>query len=243
MNIFVVLRSSKERSFPIALEALKAETSHYTVVEAYPFQEALKEMFIIASRQPFPYLLALDADVILHPGSLEKIAKEAARHLAKNPDMFFLDFFVMDKFRGKCCSGCHLYVNRFSQELSESMREEHDLSRPENALVMDFAKEHQLKMEKSSLVTGLHDFEQYYRDLYAKYFRRVLRRREEAPVLRQVIEERRRFFLPDDRDFDVVLKAIENALAAKERPATLFDARLYPTIETIMKLQEKSLQR
>lgn len=231
-QIFVVMRSSGERSLPLAVEALKTQTPHYEVIEEYPFSEALKKMFLIGQNKPFKYLLALDADVILHEGALIKIEEEAE----KFPDLFFLDFFVMDKFRGKCCSGCHLYANHYSGALFKHVVEGVDETRPENHLVLDFAKTHSLICEKSPMIVGLHDFEQYYRDLYSKYFRRALRRKHEAEMLIEVIEQRKTYF-PDDLDFNVVLKGLRDGVKAESTP--LFDARKYPKIEEVMLLTEK----
>lgn len=230
-NIFVILRFANERSFPLAVEALAQETPHYAVIEAYPFSKSLQEMFKIGTDLPFDYLLALDADVILHPGIFKKIAAEAARC------EFFLDFLVMDKFRGRCCSGCHLYLNKYSSSLSKYSLAL-DSTRPENQLVIDFAKNYHLKLLRSSLVVGLHDYEQYYKDLYAKYYRRAHRRKYEAGPLKHVIEARKSFFL-GDKDFDVVLKGLSDGIVSDLKPFPLFNAQYYPSIETLLPLNEK----
>lgn len=231
-DLFVVLRSANERSVPLARMALEREKASYVQIEEYPFSAALKKMFSIAKDNPAKYLLALDADVILHEGALTKIIQEAD----KRSHFFFLDFFVMDKFRGKCCSGCHLYVNHYSNDLLNYLND--DATRPENQLVLNFSTTHQIKMLKSPLVVGLHDYEQYYRDLYAKYLRRALRRRDEAEMLIHVIEARKKYFPKDDRDFDVVLKGLHDGIKGNI-PAS-FDARNYKNIEDLMPLSEKT---
>lgn len=230
-DIYVILRSANERSLPLAEKALALETSHYSLLEAYPFSKSLHEMFKIGKDLPFPYLLALDADVILHSGILKKIMTAA-------PSCeFFLDFFVMDKFRGKCCSGCHLYLNKYSKALFEYPFLP-NASRPENHLVLHFAKTHHLKYKSNSLVVGLHDYEQYYKDLYAKYYRRALRRKGEAEMLKAVIEARKAYF-PGDKDFEVVLKGLSDGIKADRESFPLFDAKNYPPIESLMPLSEK----
>lgn len=229
--IYTVLRAAGERSLPLAEKALQQETSNYTVIEEFPFSSSLKKMFSIGKEVPFRYLLALDADVILHPGIFAKIAQEAEKCA------FFLDFFVMDKFRGKCCSGCHLYSNQYSEALLEYSLEGNP-SRPENDLILNFSKENHLKHGKSSLVVGLHDYEQYYRDLYAKFYRRAQRRREEAEQLITVLEARRVYF-PNDPDFEVALKGLKEGMKGEKALFSLFDARTYPPIEQVMPLLEK----
>lgn len=238
-DVFVVIRSAQERSVPLAEKAVSLQTSHYAVIEEYPFSAALKKMFAIGKDQPEKYLLALDADVVLHPGSLEKIAEIADDYIKKFPTLFFIDFFVMDKFRGKCCSGCHLYFNRYSEDLLEHLVNDPDDTRPENHLVLDFAKTHELIHEKSQFVVGLHDFEQYYRDLYAKYFRRALRRKNEAEMLINILEERKRYYSKDDQDFAVALKALHDGIHSNASDQPLFDARLYQKIEEILPIHEK----
>lgn len=233
-DLFVVLRSSNERSSPLAEDALKRANASYVVIKETPFSAALKKMFEVAHEQTSRYLLALDADVILHDGALEKIVAEGD----KFPNSFFIDFFVMDKFRGKSCSGCHLYRNRYARALYQHLNLEVDETRPENQLILDFAKSHHLSQDKSRLVVGLHDFEQYYRDLYAKYFRRALRRPHEAEALRSLIEERKHYFSPEDRDFEVVLKGLNDGMGAKTIPS--FDARNYKKIDELMPIVEKT---
>lgn len=210
----------------------------FEVVEAYPFPAALKKCLEIAGKTLMPYTLILDADVILHPHILPKIQEEANRLLKNDPRLFFIDFFVFDKFRGKCCSGCHLYINRHVKSLLQHPFEHLDPLRPENHLVLDFAQKTGLTHTKSHLVVGLHDFEQYYSTLYAKFFRRALRRKEEAAALIELVKERKKYFL-NDPDFDVVLKALEDGLRGEKSP-DLFDARTYRKIEEIMPLVEKS---
>lgn len=234
-DVFVVIRSAGERSLPLAEKAVALQTDRFSVIEEYPFSSALKKMFEIGAGQPEKYLLALDADVVLHPGALEKIVEIANQ----SPDIFFLDFFVMDKFRGKCCSGCHLYVNKYSSDLLECLDDEGDDTRPENHLVLDFAKSKHLVHEKSAFVVGLHDFEQYYRDLYAKYFRRALRRKHEAEMLIHILEERRKYYSKEDQDFAVALKALHDGIISKVTDQPLFDARHYRKIEEILPISEK----
>lgn len=238
-DVFVVLRSAKERSAPLAEKAISLQTGRYAVIEEHPFSNALKKMFSIGEEQPEKYLLAVDADVVLHPGSLEKIVEIAEEHLKKSPELFFLDFFVMDKFRGKCCSGCHLYVNRYSNDLLSHLVSDVDDTRPENHLVLDFAKTHALVHEKSHFVVGLHDFEQYYRDLYAKYFRRAQRRKHEAEMLIHILEERKTYYSKDDQDFTVALKGLHDGIHSSVSNQPLFDAQLYRKIEEILPLREK----
>ena len=239
-DLFVILRTAKERSYPLAKKALSLQTSKYAVIEEYPFFDALKKMFATGKERSEKYLLALDADVVLHPGSLESIVEIANEHLAKSPALFFLDFFVMDKFRGKCCSGCHLYVNQYSKDLHAHLVSNSDDTRPENQLILDFAKTHHMTHEKSHFIVGLHDFEQYYRDLYAKYFRRARRRRHEAEMLIHILEERQKYYSKDDQDFAVALKALHDGLNTTASNKSLFDARLYQKIEEILPLKEKN---
>lgn len=236
MTIYTVLRTANERSLPLAKQALSEQSNSYAIIEEYPFSAALKKMFLLAKEQDYPYLLALDADVILHEGALKKI--QAYVEASINPDLFFVDFFVMDKFRGKCCSGCHLYINRYSQELFDELCciEENE-TRPENDLVLNFSKKTGLIHKSASLIAGLHDFEQYYKDLYAKFFRRAQRRPQELKMLIETILLRKQYF-PNDPDFEVVLKGLEDGSSAKN--SAPFDARLYQEIHTIMPLREKS---
>lgn len=238
-DVFVILRSAKERSAPLAEKAVLLQTSRYAVIEEYPFSSALKKMFTVGKERPERFLLAVDADVVLHPGSVEKIVEIAGEHLKKHPNLFFLDFFVMDKFRGKCCSGCHLYVNRYSTDLLTHLVNDVDDTRPENHLVLDFAKTHKLAHEKSQFIVGLHDFEQYYRDLYAKYFRRAKRRKHEAEMLIHVLEERKKYYSKEDQDFAVALKGLHDGIQANISLKPLFDARHYQKIEEILPIQEK----
>ena len=239
-EFFVVIRSAQERSLPLCVNAVQAQTGNFTAIEEYPFLNAVRKTFELGAQQEHPFLLALDADVILYPNALDTILEDARVFLREEPLLLCLDFQVKDKFRGRVLAGGHLYVNKYAKELAshfERLADDPLQSRPERSNLLAFANARYLLIVNNSREVGLHDYEQYYNHLYVKYYRRAIRWPEYIAANLAAVEQLR-YLHPDDLDLEVVLESLKAGMGKKEVP---FDARLYPSIEQLMGISEKSL--
>lgn len=237
-SIWVVLRSAGERSLPLALKALKSQTDRFTLIEEYPFMQAIKKTFEVGKERKANFLLALDADVILNHDALAKIAHVAEERLKATPELLTIDFPVFDKFRGFIYQGCRLFVNRYSAEIYRNILHlQHNPRepKPEWKIISDFAIKQELAIQKFDSIVGTHDYEQYYSHIFAKYYRLALREKQNISEIAFQIAKRR-LLHGDDLDFAVAVYGLYEGENKEEAP---YDARKYPKINEITSLQEK----
>jgi hypothetical protein len=237
-ELLVVVRTVKERSLPLCIDAVRSQTDHYVVIEEYPHLTAVKKTFALGVEKRTPFLLALDADVILYPDALKSILQEAKEGLTAYPNMVCMDCRVTDKFRGATVAGCHIYAGQYLKDIVSHFSNV-EYSRfspsPESSNILALARKRSLELFANTKEVGLHDYEQFYNHLYIKYYRRAIRWPQFIPTTLANIRKRH-FFHPKDLDFDVVWAGYRAGIGQKEVP---FDARLYPSIKDLMGLEEK----
>lgn len=235
--VHVILRTSGERTFALALKAIEEQTSNYTVVKEYPLQAAIVQMFKVAAQKEAPYVLIVDADVILFPGILSIIAEEAMKGIQLYPALYWIEFMVLDKFRGPI-PGCRLYINKHTPELLKIFQKEQKEFRSESETIHKAINAPHLISVQNTLRVGSHDFQQYYRDIYRKYQRLLYLDPKLLTATLTQLMRRRSLFPEDDRDFAIAVHAAQIGAETKEMEG-LFDARTYPKIESIG-MKEKS---
>lgn len=234
-DLWVVLRYSGERSLPLAHKALRDQTHRFTVIEEYPYTQAMLKTFEIGIEKKTPYLLALDADLILNPGALNKILQETKKAFERNPNLFFLNFSVSDKFVGKIAAGCHVYNNAYSSQIHTQLSK---MQANEKGFPLQLAEALQLAFTSAENdPIGLHDYAQYYAHIYSKSYRFAKRCTKNLPLLVNAEKSiRGRLLLqPDDFDFVVALYGLIQGEKNEDIP---FDARFYPPLEKIEGLNE-----
>lgn len=211
VKVFNVIRSVGERTLALQLSHFKTAT----IVTETPFLEAVKKTFEIGARQTsHTLLLAVDADVVLYGNSIKQIQEEWNKERETNTKLSRMDFLVRDKFRGRVYAGCHLYANEYSESfLAFLNKRNYDPyeKRPESSAHASFRKKYGLSSKDcKKLIVGLHDFDQYYKHIYAKYYNRAVRDRKSYQKIYGMIEEKRKNN-PDDYDFIIALRAMEDA--------------------------------
>ena len=178
-DIVVVIRSAGERTLGLCKEIVQRQVDEdqIQIIEEKPFFKAVKKTIEIGSESSAKYLLALDADMILYPDTIDY-----AIHSATEVDFdkhLRLTFFVMDKFRGKTRAGIHLYNNKHSKKIYEFLKEINTdtfFLRPESENMRRCAEQNNLHFKYfPNQIVGMHDYYQYYKDLYIKYRLRLKR--------------------------------------------------------------------
>lgn len=243
-KILCVLRHVDERTFTEAHDCALQVFDEVIPVTATPFLKAVGETFHIGCRYPdYDLLVALDADTLLFETARKDIEDEWLRYLEESPNLFRLDMLVRDKFRGRVYAGCHAYLNSYSQQFSEHFAKlDYDpkQKRPESANVMALVKKLKLTSKNAKKIVGEHDFDQYYQHVYAKYYNRAVRDRSSFNKIYQMIEKKQQAN-PDDYDFVIALRAMENA--SKQGLCLMnTDASCYPNIQPLLEelgIQEK----
>jgi hypothetical protein len=113
------------------------------------------------------WTLCNDADVLLRPGSIEKMLSIAETH-----DQAILEFqgLIIDKFfGGPRAGGPHLYRTNLLIKAMEYFEAAREKIRPETVL-LNIMKSKGYPWLSLPEVFGLHDFFQFYKDIYRKCF-------------------------------------------------------------------------
>lgn len=160
MNIIV--RTTGERTTDECIRrASKQGTVH--VVNACPFGEAIRQTYTMAMDFNQKWTPVIDADVLLH----DNVLSQAIKILDDKSNKFFcLDGKTNDKILMKNRrAGVHIYRTSMLQHAIKYIDNNH--IKPESNV--------RLKMNAQGfptytceLIFGLHDYEQYYRDLWRK---------------------------------------------------------------------------
>lgn len=233
-RILIIIRHSSERTFLLSKNKalLQADTID---IRENPFQRTIKKTWEIgASSLSYKWILALDADVLLNDNIISEISRIAEYRFNKM-QLFRLDFLVKDKFRGKVYAGCHLYRQDLLNDAVEIICNydfEWDKKRPESKSSSIIAKKMGIENHnEKTIITGLHDFEQWYKDIYVKYFNRGIKDKKCIEKIYICLDEKR-LHNPDDMDYIIAIKGL---LDSREYNEMFFDWKKYPNINTILK--------
>ncbi|KAF3363358.1 hypothetical protein PHSC3_000045 [Chlamydiales bacterium STE3] len=233
----VVVRAAGERSLPLCLQAIKEQVENFTLIEEKPFIKAITKTFEIGQNSNCDILIAIDADIILNKNAIDLMLTETESMLKEVPNLFQLDFPLIDKFRGTCL-GCHVYVNKHSPQFYEYFKNiayDPKETRPEKTNVIKLKEQLGLTNTSYHIPVGLHDYEQYYSHIYVKYYRRAVRQKAFIPEIIDLIV-RRRNQNPEDLDFAVALYGLYEGEGKEE---IITDANFYPKIEDLLGIKEK----
>jgi hypothetical protein len=167
-DVTVVIRSVGERTEELCkkyiIDSGIPEDCIFIVSER-PFSNAMKKSFELGIFQGKKWTFCCDADVLLKAHSLSQLIK-VANNQSKN--IFEIQGYVLDKFFGGMrTAGNHLYRTSLLKKGIELIPEEGIDIRPEYNMLkaMDKAGHPWIL---TPIVMGLHDFEQYNKDIYRK---------------------------------------------------------------------------
>lgn len=168
-GVTVIIRSAGERTESLcrrlALQQVPEENVH-TVSNA-PFSATLKDSFVKGVEQGLEWTLCLDADVLICPDAAGKLVSLAERC---RPNVCEVQGLVLDKFfGGPRQGGPHLYRTELLPLAIQHIPGAGSKIRPEHH-VLTRMKGAGFPWVQKSVLLGLHDFEQYYRDIYRKCF-------------------------------------------------------------------------
>lgn len=217
-TVAVVIRGSHERTEDLCLHLAQQQVpeAYISVIHERPFSQALRRSFEIGLEFGLDWTLCLDADILLQANSLCSLVKLVENH----PDTILGGHGrVYDKFFGKRrYAGLHLYRTSLLTQAIKLIPEANISLRPEtfmkDAMV---AKGHAWIQFKE--VIAIHDFEQYYRDIY----RKMIVRANKAPEQIDHLMGRALVNSPADPDFLVCLWGLRIGLGLAE--PILLDAK------------------
>ena len=181
-DITVVVRSAGERTLNASVELLQAffSADQIQVIEEVPFSQAVRRSLEIGLAAKRPWLLCVDADVLVSREGIENLFKVAKK---APPEIFEIQGLIFDKFFPVLRpSGARFYRTIFAPKALDLIPKEGSTLRPESSLLNAMAREGHPWLQCDAVV-GVHDFEQYYRDIFRKCFLQGHKHRQIIPLV------------------------------------------------------------
>jgi len=213
----IIVRSCGERTEQKCIQLAKQHGRAH-VVNALPFGETLRQSYELGQTFKQDWIPMVDADVLLYPGTL-KTAVTMLKSMNKN--IFCWDGSTKDKIMiKKRRAGIHIYRRDL---LSQAMQyiEDNQL-KPESHVRREMQKNHGAVTHAEGFLFGMHDFEQYYRDLWRKSFAQS---RKLAGMIRRNPRILKTWSLMSMRDNDYKVILAAHKLGRTYRGDIVIDAR------------------
>ena len=201
-RVSIIIRSSGERTEFLCKELVLAQglpAENITVIKQVPFSRSLYAAYEAGIASDRPWTLCLDADVLLLNNSIQELVRYAENQA---PSIFEIRGLVLDKFFGGLRQGgTHLYRTSLLPQALIFIPLEQDQIRPEQH-TLDAMKAQGFPWKRMNYLTGIHDFEQYYRDIFRKGFVQAHKHQEYAEIFISYWPE----MAGRDFDFTIALK-------------------------------------
>lgn len=213
MDTSVVIRAAGERTLELCRKIVERQVlpERVFVVQAAPFEEALRQTYQKGIELGAKWTLTVDADILLRPGAVEDMVAQGERFKAKTFQVLgqVYDKLLVEAREG----GARLYRTSALNEALDLIPPDGQEKRPEFHATKCMM-ERGWRCERVRLVTGLHDYEQYYRDVYRKAVVHGHKWIDELGDL--VLKWKPRAM--DDPDYLVALRGVCAGLIGNERP-------------------------
>jgi len=168
--VSVIIRSAGERTEQLCKKLIIEQgvsPENLCIVNEAPFSAALKTTFELGIERDLKWTLCIDADVLLRPGAVKNMIVLAEQQDEKVCE---IQGFILDKFiGGPRIAGNHLYRTSVLSKALENIPPEGLDIRPEHNTLQALAAIGYPWIQVPYLV-GIHDFEQYYKDILRKCF-------------------------------------------------------------------------
>jgi len=165
----IILRECGERTADAAYHLLSQIVAPEALhrVNTAPFSRCLAESFKLGIAQGREWTLCIDADVLVTAVGIYEL-QATAELLPEH--IFEVQGLIQDRFFGiRRPAGNHLYRTCYLERALELIPEEGTSLRPESSTI-DRMRELGFVDLQLPTLTGLHDYEQHYHDIYRKCF-------------------------------------------------------------------------
>ena len=169
MRLHCIVRAAGERTADACCAALIRQTSSNDLerIELTPFWRTLREGLTRGMNSGAPWVLSVDADVLPSPGVVPHVMKWIG---GADPKVAVVSGMIQDKFTATVrFGGIRLYRAEALPAMLDAMPAMGETVRPESTAIKRLTEQgwkHTLVPE----LVGLHDYEQYFRDIYRKAF-------------------------------------------------------------------------
>jgi len=220
-DVSVIIRSVGERTSDLCYElvSMQVPRENIIVIREAPFYKAAQRSFEIGIEQGRPWTLCLDADILLRPNAVQTLRKLA---LAAGDRALYVQGSILDKIFGKPRrAGPYFHKTSLLSIMLDYMPAEGVSLRPDTDAAMQLASlgyTHPLH----DVIIAVHDFEQYYHDIYRKVFVHSHKHLEYMPKL-ELLWDR---LAGRDPDYEVCLWGLRDGRGFKGTVSQ--DVRCFP---------------
>ena len=218
-DVTVVIRSSGERTEALCKQLVLQQVprEHVIVIHERPFNKALLFGYEVGLDSGLPWTLCLDSDVILSATAIPRLLT-LVRELGK--ESLGLQGRVLDKFfGGDRLAGYHLYRTCLLDKARSLIPISNQSMRPETYVKRQMvARGHDWHFTKDIL--GLHDYKQFYRDIYRKMIVQARKGMRYVPYLLS----RALFLFADDLEYKMAAHGLCAGLSKSREGALVLDA-------------------
>jgi hypothetical protein len=168
-NVTVIIRTAGERTERLCHEFIINQIAEENVhiIRETPLTAAVRKSFEIGMRENRKWTFVVDADVLIRLGVIEELIDYVE---TVDVDVFNIEGKIIDKFLDSPReAGTFLYRTRLLKHAFNLIPDPYMAIRP-NSHVRDAMNKHGFTFIKTNIFIGMHDFEQYYRDIYRKCF-------------------------------------------------------------------------
>jgi hypothetical protein len=206
-----VIRSASERTRDgcRALLVRQLPEGAVHVLDERPFEAALRACYRIGIESDVEWMVTVDADVLPRPGAVWDLLAVAE---SLSDDYLQVEGLVHDKLLGGYRSAGHrAYRTRHLRKALDALPPDGTQIRPETWALERLAREGH-PSTRCEVVFGVHDHEQFYRDIYRKSFVQGQKFREWLPE----VVPRWRALADEDPDFRVAMRGFFDGFESPE---------------------------
>ncbi|BCX13535.1 MAG: hypothetical protein KatS3mg085_067 [Candidatus Dojkabacteria bacterium] len=181
------------------------QISPKVVKNVAPFSKALKESYELAIDSKKNWTVMIDADLLPSP---QLVVKFINKIINRYTDSFFEGrAYVIDKFfGGPRSAGFRIYKTNLLKKAIKEIPSESVSLRPETYTIKAMLKQGYQSSEKKDVV-GLHDFEQFYEDIFRKGIAHFHKHHRYIRIFEKCWKQESQ----SDEDFKILLLAISFA--------------------------------
>jgi len=164
-SLFVIIRSADERTTELCRQLVSEEVpnKNIQIIREAPFTKAVRKTFELGIERGLPWTLAIDADVLIRPEAIIDLLRFSEK---ADDNIFEFQGLVLDKlFSTYRPAGNHLYRTSLLHKAIDYIPCDGLSGRPETTTLRNMESQgHPWIL--SDIIFGIHDYEQYYRDIY-----------------------------------------------------------------------------
>lgn len=235
-NVTIVVRTAGERTIEICKKMIEEQgyTGNIFLTSEVPFSKAIRKAFEIGIAEGRVWTFCVDADLLLREESISKLLQFAEN---QPQNVFEVQGFVYDKFFNiPRQAGNHLYrTSMLTQALKLIPSEGLDI-RPESYMLRSM-QDRGFPYVHFPVIIGLHDFEQFYFDIYRKAFVQAHKHLQYTENMVPLWKDN----IKSDMDYEVALRGFTDGLLNNNEVFIDKNHRLYEDNFQNINIIEKKL--